>query len=335
MIDLARRYLESAAGDGRTARWNEERYGQIRLAPRVGVDVSAVDSCVTLLGRRRHPVLLAPTGCHRLFHAEGEVASVRGAADTVFVVSSYTTTPLAGVAAAARGPWWFQLNPAPDPGFVTAVLDEAAGRGAEALVLTLDTPVAGMRTGQGWDGVTLPEGLEFGVLPGRLTTPPDPETIYRPALDAALTWDRLAALCAARTLPVLVKGVLRADDAERAVASGASGVIVSNHGGRNLDTLPATADALPRVAERIAGRVPVLVDGGIRSGTDVLKALALGADAVLVGRPYLRGLAAEGAAGVRKVVTRLRVELEMAMALCGVRTTDEITDDLLWSEGTR
>ncbi|HEY3687899.1 MAG TPA: alpha-hydroxy acid oxidase [Streptosporangiaceae bacterium] len=150
-----------------------------------------------------------------------------------------------------------------------------------------------------------------------------------------MTWDRLAALCAGRTPPVLVKGVLRPDDAERAVACGAAGVIVSNHGGRNLDTLPATVDALPWVAERVAGRVPVLVDGGIRTGTDVLKALALGADAVLVGRPYLWGLAAAGAEGVRKVVTRLRVELEMAMALCGVRTTDEITDDLLWSEGTR
>ncbi|HEY3687900.1 MAG TPA: alpha-hydroxy acid oxidase [Streptosporangiaceae bacterium] len=180
--DLAYRYLTSAAGEGRTARWNEERYADLRLAPRVGVDVTAVDPSAELLGRRlRHPVLLAPTGCHRLFHPDGEEASVRGAADTVFVVSSYTTTPLAAIAEAARGPWWFQLNPAPDPGFVAAVLDEATDRGAEALVVTLDTPVAGMRSGQGWDGVSLPDGLEFGVLPGRLTPPPDPETIYRPA----------------------------------------------------------------------------------------------------------------------------------------------------------
>lgn len=337
--EMAYRYLMSAAGDGRTAGWNEEAYGRIRLAPRVGVDVTAVDPSVTLLGRRlRHPVLLAPTGCHRLFHPDGEVASVRGATDTVYVVSSYTTSTLAEIAAAAAGPWWFQLNPAPDPGFVTAVLDEATDRGAEALVVTLDTPVAGMRTGQGWDGVTLPDGLEFGVLrdlPGGLAPPAGPEAIHRPALDAGFTWARLEALCADRTLPVLAKGVLRPDDAERALAAGAAGVIVSNHGGRNLDTPPATADALPRVAERVGGRAPVLVDGGIRSGTDVLKARALGADAVLTGRPYLWGLAAEGADGVRRVVARLRVELEMAMALCGVRTMDEITDDLLWSDETR
>ncbi|MEO3749583.1 alpha-hydroxy acid oxidase [Streptomyces sp. B6B3] len=337
MTDLASRYAASAAGSGHTARWNEERYQEIRLAPRVGVDVTSVDPSVRLLGRRLpHPVLLAPTGCHRLFHPEGELASVRGAgeAGALFVVSSYTTTPTADIAAAARGPWWFQLNPAPDAGFVANVLDEAVARGAEALVVTLDTPVAGMRSGQGWDGVSLPDGLEFGVLrdlPAGLAPPADPEVIHRSALDAGLTWDRLAGLCAERELPVLVKGVLRGDDAERAVAAGAAGIIVSNHGGRNLDTLPATVDALPRVVERVAGRVPVLVDGGVRSGGDVLKALALGANAVLLGRPYLWGLAAEGAEGVRRVVTRLRVELEMAMALCGVRTTDEITDDVLWT----
>ncbi len=337
MTDLAYRYVMSAADTGRTARRNEERYQEILLAPRVGVDVTSVDPAVRLLGRRlRHPVLLAPTGCHRLVHSDGELASVAGAgaAETVFVVSAYTTTPLAAIAAAARGPWWFQLNPAPDAGFVRRVLDEAVALGAEALVVTLDTPVAGMRSGQGWDGVSLPDGLEFGVLrdlPAGLVPPADPEAIHRPALDAGMTWDRLARLCAERDVPVLVKGVLRGDDAERAVASGAAGIIVSNHGGRNLDTLPATVDALPRVAERVAGRVPVLVDGGIRSGGDVLKALALGADAVLLGRPCLWGLAVDGAEGVRRVVTRLRVELETAMALCGVRSTNEITDDVLWT----
>ncbi|MFF0266960.1 alpha-hydroxy-acid oxidizing protein [Kribbella sp. NPDC004536] len=329
-------YIGSAAGSGRTAAWNEQRWAEIQLAPRVGIDVRSIDPEVELFGRRRpHPILLGPTGSHRLVHPDGEVASVRGAgaAGATYVASSYTTTPLAEIAAAATGPWWHQLNPAPDHGYVTAVLDEATSLGAEALVITMDTPVAGMRSGQGWDGVTLPDGLEFGVLknlPGGLEPVTDPEQIYRPALDAGWTWDQLARVCSGRSLPILVKGILRPDDAEHAIAAGAAGIIVSNHGGRNLDSLPPTADALPRVADRVAGRVPVLVDGGIRSGDDALKALALGADAVLIGRPYLWGLAVDGAEGVRQVVTRLRVELEMAMALCGLRTTEEIGNDALW-----
>ncbi|MGW3470683.1 alpha-hydroxy acid oxidase, partial [Saccharopolyspora sp. NPDC000995] len=336
MSAMAHRYVMSAAGSGKTASCNEQRWAGLTIAPRVGVDVRSIDLRTELLGRRLpHPILLGPTGSHRLVHPDGEEASVLGAgmAGATYVASSYTTTPLGDIAAAATGPWWHQINPAPDARYMAAVLDEATALGAEALVITLDTPVAGMRTGQGWDGVTLPDGLEFGVLknlPGGLVPVTDPEMIYRPALDAAMTWERLTALCTELGLPLMVKGILRPDDAERAIAAGVAGVIVSNHGGRNLDSLPATADALPRVARRVDGRVPVLVDGGIRSGGDVLKALALGADAVLIGRPYLWGLSVAGAEGVRQVVTRLRVELEMAMALSGLRTIAEINHDALW-----
>ena len=334
--ELAYRYIASAAGRGLTAEWNERRFDALRLAPRVGVDVSSIDTGIDLLGRRlAHPVLLAPTGCHRLFEASGELSSIRGAgtAGALYVVSSFTTSTLADIAAAARGPWWFQLNVPPNRDFVAAVIAEAVARGAEAIVLTLDTPVAGMRTQQGWDGVSLPDGIEFGVLrdlPGGLVPPPGEAGIYRPSLDPALTWQRVAELVADAPVPVLVKGVLRGDDAKRAADAGVAGIVVSNHGGRNLDGLPATIDALPGVVGAVGDRLPVLVDGGIRTGTDVLKALALGARAVLVGRPYLWALAAAGADGVRDVVVRLKTELEMTMALCGLRSVDEISPDVLW-----
>ncbi|RNI24262.1 alpha-hydroxy acid oxidase [Flexivirga caeni] len=334
--DLAYRYIMSAASSGSAAAGNDAAFAALTLSPRVGVDVSDLDTSVELLNSRLpHPILLGPTGCHRLAHPEGELATARGAStsEATYVVSSYTTTPLADIAAACTGRWWHQLNPAPYTRYMRDVLAEAVGLGAEAIVITMDNPVAGIRSAQGWDGVTLPDGLEFGVLgrlPGALDNPSDPLDIYRPALDASWSWDDVAALCDEQPVPVLVKGVLRADDAERAVAAGVSGIIVSNHGGRNLDPVPATAAALPGVASRVAGRVPVLVDGGIRHGEHIVKAIALGADAVLIGRPYLWGLAVDGAAGVQHVVERLWTELRMTMALCGLTSIVDISSDVLW-----
>lgn len=334
--ELAYRYIMSAASTGSAAAANEAAFAGLRLSPRVGVDVSRLDTSVELLGSRlAHPILLGPTGCHRLVHPEGELATARGASAShaTYVVSSYTTTPLADIGRECTGRWWHQLNPAPYADYMREVLAEAVGCGAEAIVVTMDNPVAGIRSSQGWDGVSLPDGLEFGVLgrlPGALDNPTNPLDIYRPALDAAWTWDGLASLCAEQPVPVLAKGILRPDDADRAIAAGVAGIIVSNHGGRNLDPLPPTAAALPAVVDRVAGRVTVLVDGGIRHGEHIVKALALGADAVLIGRPYLWGLSVDGADGVQRIVERLWTELRMTMALCGLTSCADISADALW-----
>jgi 4-hydroxymandelate oxidase len=338
MTDQAWRYVHSGAADELSVGEAVAAWRRRRLVPRVCRDVSTIDTAIDLLGLRLpHPVLVAPTGCHRLVHPDGEPASAAGAgrAGAVYALSMYTTSTVAEVAAAATGPWWLQLNVPPDLPFVVDLLAEAGEAGASGVVFTVDTPVPGLRERQRWDGVTLPDPLRFGILgrgPFAVQPAGPPTDIYRPALDASLTWDRLAQLCGLTALPVLVKGLLHPADADRAVAAGADAVIVSNHGGRNLDTVIATADALQPVVAAVAGRVPVLIDGGLRRGTDVLGALAAGATAVLVGRPVLWGLATGGAGGVQAVIERLVYELRMAMALCGARSVPELAElDLLRS----
>ncbi|MFF5989916.1 alpha-hydroxy acid oxidase [Prauserella flavalba] len=326
-------YLLGGAADEHTLRANTGRFADIRLAPRVLTDVRHLDTSAEVPGiRLEHPVMLAPTGAHRLFHPRGELATAEGAAQAgaAYVVSSYSTTSFAEIAAATDGPLWFQLNPLPDPEFQERIVRDVAALGARAVVVTVDTPVPGTRNRQRWNGLDLPEGLTYPMLGALAGLRPKAGAIHRPALDAGFGWADLARLIAACPVPVVVKGVLRGDDAARLVDLGVAAVWVSNHGGRNLDTAPAAIDALPHVASAVAGRVPVLLDGGVRRGTDVLKALALGACAVLIGRPALCGLAVGGAAGVRHVVDVLRTELEMAMALCGVTTVREVTTDVLW-----
>lgn len=326
-------YLAGGAADEHSVRWNADRFAEIRLAPRVLADVRALDTTADLLGSRLdHPILFGPTGAHRLFHPGGERATAAGAAGTVYVVSSYSTTAFADLAADAAGPLWFQLNPLPDAGFVRETVRGAVAAGARAIVVTLDTPVAGIRDRQSWNGLDLPDGMSYPMLGRYAGLRPDPalRSIHRPALDAGFTAPDLARIVADAGVPVVAKGVLRADDATRLVELGVAGIVVSNHGGRNLDTVPATIDALPGVVRAVGGRVPVLLDGGIRRGTDVLKAIALGARAVLVGRPALWGLTAGGADGVRHVIDILRTELEMAMALCGVTSLGAAGSDVLW-----
>lgn len=328
-------YLAGGAADEHSTRWNADRFAEIRLAPRVLTDVRDLDTSADLLGTRLdHPILLGPTGAHRLFHPDGERATAAGAAGTVYVVSSYSTTAFGDLAADAAGPLWFQLNPVPDPDFVRETVRGAVAAGARAIVVTLDTPVAGTRDRQSWNGLDLPEGMSYPMLGryGGLRPDPAVRSIYRPALDAGFTAPDLARIVAEAGVPVVAKGVLRAGDAATLVDLGVAGIIVSNHGGRNLDTVPATIDALPGVVRAVGGRVPVLLDGGIRRGTDVLKAIALGARAVLVGRPALWGLTARGADGVRHVIDVLRTELEMAMALCGVTSLGAAGSDVLWEE---
>jgi 4-hydroxymandelate oxidase len=324
MSEMAWEFFGSGAADEITLHWNVDAYGRIRLMPRVLVDVSSLDTRVTLFGRTRaHPILLAPVAYQKLLHPGGEVATAEGAraAEATMVLSSFSTTTLEEVASAAGHPLWFQLYVNPDRDLTVNLLRRVEASGYEAVVLTVDTPILGARYREVRAGFALPPGMEkanFRDLPsGSGSHRPTGRNIYSDVLDASLSWKDVEWLRSQTRLPVLLKGILNPDDAGRAVDAGASGLIVSNHGGRVLDTVPATIDALPAVASRVAGRIPVLVDGGIRRGTDVLKALACGASAVLVGRPYAFGLAVGGAEGVAHVVNILRREFEMAMALTG------------------
>lgn len=329
-------YLSAGAADELTLRWNTEAYQRIRIKPRVLVDVSHLDTRVTLFGQEHaFPILLAPVASQKLDHPDGELATARGAsaANITMVLSSYSNTSLEDVFAAAKTPLWFQLYTQRDRGLTRELIQRADKTGYRAFCLTVDLPVSGARNREERANVKFPplpnlQGMKQSKEVAYLPTGLD---IYGPVLDPTLTWKTLEWMRSFTNLPILVKGVLNPDDAELAVKAGASGIMVSNHGARNLDTLPATIDALPLVADRVAGRVPVLVDGGIRRGTDVLKALALGANAVLIGRPYVWGLGAEGETGVTKVVNILRKEFAMAMALTGRTSIKSIDRSVIWS----
>lgn len=336
LSEQAYRYVAGGSGDEHTLRWNTEAWQRLRLAPRVLVDVSSMDTSLDLLGHRlAAPVVLAPAAAHRLYHPDGELETARGAglADALWVQSTLSTVSVEDAGAAATGPWWFQMYVQRDRGFTRELVTRAEKAGASALVVTVDLPVLGARDTDRRNSLGLPPGVAYANLRGLELTPdplPPERRVYNPHLDPSVTWADLDWLVSVATVPVLVKGVLRPDDAERCVEHGVAAVMVSNHGARNLDTVPATAEALPRVAEAVGGRVPLLVDGGIRRGTDIAKALMLGASAVLVGRPYLWGLAVEGAPGVKRVVDLLRTELELAMGLLGAPTLADLTPDLLW-----
>ncbi|MGD0732193.1 MAG: alpha-hydroxy acid oxidase [Terracidiphilus sp.] len=328
-------FVTAGSGDEHTVQWNKDAFQRIRLKPRVLVDVSRLDASVSLFGRvHPFPILLAPTSAQTLAHPEGELATARGAgaAGATMVLSSFSSTSLEDVAAVATSPLWFQFYALTDRGVTRELLQRAEAAGYGALCLTIDTPIAGPRNRETRADVKLPPlpnlkgfkgNREAGFRPGTLE-------VYSSIMDPALTWTDLEWLCSIAKVPLLVKGVLNPEDADRAVKAGAAGIVVSNHGGRLLDTVPATIEALPLVADQVAGRVPILVDGGIRRGTDVLKALALGANAVLIGRPYVYGLAAIGQSGVTKVVNILQRELLMAMALTGRTDIASIDRSVLW-----
>ncbi len=324
-------YIASGAADEITIRWNREAFDAIRLKSRVLVDIDNIDTRLSLFGQDlAHPILLAPTAWHRLSHPEGEVATARGAGvtGTIFVVSSLSTRKLAEIAPAAKAPLWFQIYDLRKQkrDFVRAVIQEAEANGCRAFVVTADAPVSGVRNRIQRLDLRLPAGVETPYY----QKPPEQGASDFPTFMGSFTWEAVEWLRSQTRLPVIIKGIINPDDAELAVRTGAAGIIVSNHGGRCLDTLPATITALGPVAERIAGRIPVLMDGGVRRGTDILKALALGAKAVLIGRPYVYGLAANGAEGVAQVVNILRGELQMAMALAGRTELAAIDKSVLW-----
>ncbi len=322
-------YFAGGAADEVTLADNVAGWRRWRLRPRVLVDVSEVGTGTELLGGPvSMPICIAPVAFQRLVDPDGEVAMARAAAaaGTVMSLSTIATARPTEVAAGAPGGRrFFQLYCFRDQGVTRALMEEAIESGFEAILLTVDAPVAGRRERDQRTGFAVPPDLSVPSLDAALRG----GTTFVPQVfdqvDAALDWQDLEDLASECAIPVLVKGVLTAEDAALSIEHGAAGVAVSNHGGRQLDCVAATADVLAEIVEAIEGRGTVFVDGGIRRGTDVAIALALGADAVLVGRPALWGLAVGGEAGARRVLEMLRDELALALALCGCRSPADLT----------
>jgi 4-hydroxymandelate oxidase len=294
------------------------------------VDVSDVTTATTVLATESSmPLLVAPTAFQRTVHPDGELAMARGAAaaGAAMCLSTFATATIEEVAEAAPGaPRWFQLYWSSDRGFVRDVVQRAEASGFGAIVLTVDLPRLGRRERDLRTGFEVPEELPVPafVALAEASRAVSPEDISW-AVDDTLTWQDLEWLRSVSSLPLLVKDILTAEDAVLAAEAGVAGVVVSNHGGRQLDGVAGTLDALPEVVEAVGDRMAVLMDGGIRRGTDVVKALALGAQAVLAGRPPLWGLAVGGAEGVQRVLELLRDEIELALALCGCTSPAEVT----------
>jgi isopentenyl diphosphate isomerase/L-lactate dehydrogenase-like FMN-dependent dehydrogenase len=347
--------IDGGADDELTLRRNETAFAELTLRPRPLVDVTVRSTRTEVLGRPvSMPVLLAPTGGGRVAHRHAElaVAAAAAAQDTVYVQSTVTSYALEDVAAAAGGRAWYQLYLPVDRSRTAAMVQRVADAGYRALVLTVDTPVFGGRERDRRNGFSLPLRIGArlalgtaahpawaldqarGTLPGggRLSVQATQEQIR--ASPSPVTWADLARVRELWRGPLLVKGVLGPEQCERLLTEGVDGIVVSNHGGRQLDGVPASIEALPAVVAAVAGRAEVYLDGGVRRGTDVLKALALGARAVLIGRPYLYGLAAGGQRGVEKVLELLREELDRAMALTGCTTVADVGPGVLGTERT-
>lgn len=310
-------YVAGGAADEITLRRNSARYQEILLNPRILADLGELDLGVTLLGRRRaSPVLFAPTASNRAVHPDGEiaVAEAAGRTGTTYVLSTTSNTPVEEVARAATAPFWFQLYVSPDLSAAMDLIRRAEAAGCEALCITVDSPMPGIRNRQARAGFDpRAGGLTYPHLNApRRTDSSDGRKPFR-----YLVWHDIEQLIAHARVPVFLKGIMNTTDALIALKAGATGIIVSNHGGRNLDTVPATIEVLPEIVAAVAGRVPILVDGGIRRGTDVAKAIALGANAVLIGRPYLYGLAVGGTEGVIRVQRLLLEELRQTLAFLG------------------
>ena len=334
-------YVAGGADDERSVADAQTAWSRLRLRPRVLRDVSEVSMATTVLGSRLPvPLLVAPMAYHRMAHPDGEAASAAGAAaaGAGYILSTQATMTVEEVAEIVPdGLRWFQVYVVRDRGWTADLVARAAATGYRALVLTVDVPVLGNRLRDLRNDFRLPTGLKPANAPpagAARQRELDADPLAQAGqFDPGLTPEVIGWLAERSGLPVLVKGVLRGDDALACLEAGAAGVVVSNHGGRQLDTVVATADALAEVAAAVGDRGEVYVDGGIRRGTDVVKALALGARAVLVGRPVLWGLAVGGAAGVERVLSGLAGELRLAMALCGTPDLDRLTPDLVAGPG--
>jgi 4-hydroxymandelate oxidase len=338
-------YYSGGAADELTIRWNREAFDRVRLRTRVLGDLAGGGTGLTIFGQAfDYPILLAPTAHHRLAAPEAEIATAVGAggAKAGMVVSTEADLTLEEIAQASRRmaaptPLWFQLYIQHDRGFTAELVRRAEAAGYGALLVTVDSPVFSPRNREQRAGYKPPKLSEHANTRGLHTdyvaeAALGESLMFRGYLDVTARWADIAWLRSITRLPILLKGIMAPEDAELAIGHGADGIVVSNHGGRVLDTMPASLDVLPAVVRQVAGRVPVLMDGGVRRGTDVLKALALGASAVMVGRPCLYGLAVAGPAGVAHVLHLLRCEFEVAMVLAGCRTLAEIGPQVIWRE---
>lgn len=332
MIELAERAERELPPDVwaylmRGATVGESPWERWRFAPRVLRDVRSIDTATNVFGAWRSPIGVAPTAFHRLVHPGGEAAVARAAADcgAPFVLSMRATTAIEEVAAAAAGPWWQQVYLMRDRGITDALVQRAAAAGATALVLTGDTPYVGRSGGRGLP----PLSDDLALVNVAPHLPPGTDAWAAIEQDAGAVLGDVTRLAELAGLPVIVKGVLRADEARRCVDAGAAGIWVSDHGGRQLGRTVAPARALPEVVAAVGADAVVLVDGDVRDGLDALAALALGADAVFVGRPALWGLAVAGADGVRAMLTGLHDELRHGMGLAGATRLDELSSDLV------
>jgi isopentenyl diphosphate isomerase/L-lactate dehydrogenase-like FMN-dependent dehydrogenase len=328
-------YIAGGTEDEAALRGNREAFARYRFMFKVLSSVEHPDLTGELLGHRfQMPVHLAPTAIQRMAHPDGELASYRAASDAgiAYCLSTLASASIEEVAAAATGARWFQLYMHPERAVTASFVERAVDAGYSAILLTVDTPKASRRERDIRNAFRPPEGVRYANLGGSMALGARPDAVAQ-AVNAqahpALNWSDLEWLVAKTSLPVIVKGVVRADDARRAVDAGARGLVVSNHGGRQLDYAIASLDALPAVVEAVAGKVPVLLDGGVRRGTDVLKALCLGASGLLIGRPYLYALAAGGKDGVRGMLELLREEIALSMSLLGTRSLSELSQDLV------
>jgi 4-hydroxymandelate oxidase len=332
-------YYAGGAGDELTLAENRRAFDRRALLPRMLVDVSRRDLRLTLLGAElAAPILVAPMAFQRLAHPDGELGTARaaGSLGLLMTASTFATCSLEDIAAAATGPLWFQLYVHQDRAITRDLVQRAEAAGYRALVLTVDVAEIGRRERD--------ERNEFRLSPDLRVAnflPPTSHSLQSEAegsrlrafihgmRDASFSWRDLEWLGSLSRLPLVLKGILRADDARRSVDHGAAAIVVSNHGGRQLDGAIASLDALPAIAEAVGGRIPLVLDGGVRRGTDIVKALALGARAVMLGRPVLWGLAVDGQAGATRVLELLRNELDLAMALAGTPRLSDITPDLV------
>jgi len=333
MLKAAYDYIAGGVDDEWSLRRNREGFQHITFRPRMLVDVSKLDLSTELFGSKiEMPILIAPTAGHQQAHPEGELATVKaaGAAKTIMVVSTNSSYPIDKIGAAATGPFWFQLYAGPDKDGTRERVERALGAGAKVICWTVDNQYNSHRERLLRDRSASGPPAQAPAQPGRRRNAPQRRRYgLQMQFTSELTWPFLQELKAYAKVPVLVKGILTPEDAKLAVENGASGIVVSNHGARYLEFAPSTIEVLPGIVDAVQGKIPVLIDGGFRRGTDVLKALAIGAKAVLVGRPPLWGLGAFGQPGVVRVLEMLQTELALAMGLSGRPNLDSIDRSLV------
>lgn len=332
-------YFAGGSDDSITLRENSAAYDRIRLRPRILVDVDQRNMATTLLGKTlSSPFIVAPMALAGMAHPDADIAIARGADNTPVTISTLSSYSLEEIAEAAQSPLWFQLYVYRDRSITQKLVERAEAAGYQALVVTVDGVVAGNRERDRRNEFKLPENVTlknlYDAKLDRVIALPGESSVaayFSSQIDPSFSWKDLEWLRSITKLPIILKGILRADDARRAHDHGAAAIVVSNHGGRQLDTVPASIDVLPEIAAEIGNAMPILLDSGIRRGTDVLKALALGANAVMIGRPVMWGLAVDGEEGVRRVLEIIQEELDTAMALCGCPSLNDIDADLIWN----